>query len=186
MAVSRPFKGRSSGASSFHASLLQAIDGVMSLALCPQVVSQASQHIRSSEKQATCNACFSRQSICSVITTPTATPTPPQSTYSQFHTYVLYARAGHVRKESDGVCQCYVREKQLVWFRMPPDGQAVANFVLQLLPTVSRIRWQLAGCFLAYRIQKKGCKMTNTPINVIVHSANQLTNHMDFLKSTSD
>ena len=41
MALSRPFKGRSSSASSFHASLLQAIDGVMSLALRPQVVSQA-------------------------------------------------------------------------------------------------------------------------------------------------
>ena len=38
------FQGRSSSASSFHASLLQAINGVMSLALCPQVVSQASQH----------------------------------------------------------------------------------------------------------------------------------------------
>ena len=35
------FQGRSSSAFSFHASLLlQAIDGVMSLALCPQVVSQ--------------------------------------------------------------------------------------------------------------------------------------------------
>ena len=34
------FQGRSSSAPS----LLQAIDGVMSLALCPQVVSQASQH----------------------------------------------------------------------------------------------------------------------------------------------
>ena len=37
------FQGRSSGASSSNASLLQAIDGVMSLALCPQVVSQASR-----------------------------------------------------------------------------------------------------------------------------------------------
>ena len=32
------FQGRSSNASSFHASLLQVIDGVMSLALCPQLV----------------------------------------------------------------------------------------------------------------------------------------------------
>ena len=45
------FQERSSSASSFHASLLQAIDGVMSTALCPQVVSQASQHFRFSEKQ---------------------------------------------------------------------------------------------------------------------------------------
>ena len=61
MALSRPFKWRSSSASSFHASLLQAIDGVMSLALCPQVVSQASQHFRSSQKQATCEGCFARR-----------------------------------------------------------------------------------------------------------------------------
>ena len=61
------FQGRSSSASSFNASLLQAIDGVMSLALCPQVVSQAPEHFRSSEKQATCGGCFSRQSVCSVI-----------------------------------------------------------------------------------------------------------------------
>ena len=50
------FQGRSSTASSFHAFLLQAIDGVVSLALCPQVVSQASQHCRSS-----------RRSFCSVV-----------------------------------------------------------------------------------------------------------------------
>ena len=49
-----PFKGRSSSASSFYASVLQAISGVMSLALCPQVVSQAPQHFRSSKKQAIC------------------------------------------------------------------------------------------------------------------------------------
>ena len=62
-------KGRERAiASSFHASLLQAIDGVMSLALCPQVVSQASQHFRSSEKQATCDeGRFARQSVCSVV-----------------------------------------------------------------------------------------------------------------------
>ena len=38
------FQGRSSSTSSFNVSLLQAISGMMSLALCPQVVSQASQH----------------------------------------------------------------------------------------------------------------------------------------------
>ena len=61
------FEGRSSSASSFHASLLQAISGVMSLALCPQVVSQASQHFRSFEKQVICEGCFACLSICSVI-----------------------------------------------------------------------------------------------------------------------
>ena len=39
----------------------------MSLALRTQVVSQASQHFRSSEKQAICEGCFFRQSVCSVI-----------------------------------------------------------------------------------------------------------------------
>ena len=48
-----------------HASLLQAIDGVMFLALCPKVVSQAPQHFRSSEKQATCVGCF-----CLLYTSP--------------------------------------------------------------------------------------------------------------------
>ena len=61
------FQGRSSSASSFLASLLQAIDGVMSLALCPQVVSQAPQHFRSSETQARRYVYFVRQSVCSVI-----------------------------------------------------------------------------------------------------------------------
>ena len=61
------FQGRLSSAPSFKASLLQAISGVMSLALCPQVLSQASQHLRSSEKQANCESCFAHQSICSVI-----------------------------------------------------------------------------------------------------------------------
>ena len=50
------FQGRSSSTSSFHASLLQATDGVMLLALCPQVLSTA-----------TCDGCFARQSACSVI-----------------------------------------------------------------------------------------------------------------------
>ena len=49
------FQGRLSSASSFHVSLLVAIDVVVSLALCPQVVSQAPQHFRSSKTQATYN-----------------------------------------------------------------------------------------------------------------------------------
>ena len=48
------FQKRMSSAFSFHASPLQAICGVMSSALCLQVASQAPQHLRSSEKQATC------------------------------------------------------------------------------------------------------------------------------------
>ena len=63
------FQGRSSraSASSFHASLLQAINGVMSLALCPKVVSQASRHLGSSKKQATCEDCFACLSTCLVV-----------------------------------------------------------------------------------------------------------------------
>ena len=48
------FQGQLSNASSFHAPLLQAIDGVMSLVLCLLLVSQALQHFRSYKKQATC------------------------------------------------------------------------------------------------------------------------------------
>ena len=47
LALSRFSEGRSSSASSFNASLFLVINGVISLALCPQVVSQASQHFRS-------------------------------------------------------------------------------------------------------------------------------------------
>ena len=68
MALSRPFKeDRLALPLSTPRSLLQATDGVISLALCLQVVSQAPQHFRSSEKQATCEGCFARQSICLVI-----------------------------------------------------------------------------------------------------------------------
>ena len=45
------FQRRSSSAFSFHASLLQTIDGLMFLVLCPQVVSQAPQRFRSWETQ---------------------------------------------------------------------------------------------------------------------------------------
>ena len=59
MALSRPLKEDRLVLPFFpHASIVQTIDGVMSLALCPQVVSQASQHFRSSEKQATCVGCL--------------------------------------------------------------------------------------------------------------------------------
>ena len=61
---------RSSSTSSFHTSLFQVISGVMSLALCLQLGSQAPQHFRSSEMQATYDGCFSHQSVCSVIYFP--------------------------------------------------------------------------------------------------------------------
>ena len=61
------FQGRSSVTSFLHASLLQAIDGVVLLALCQHAVSHAFQHFRSSETQATCDSCFARQCICSVL-----------------------------------------------------------------------------------------------------------------------
>ena len=55
--------GGSSSTSSFHASFLQAIDGVMSLALCLQVASQAPRHFRSPEIQTTCNGGFAHWSV---------------------------------------------------------------------------------------------------------------------------
>ena len=65
MALSRPF---------YASLLLQAIDGMMSLGLCSQLVSQAPlkhsqapEHFRSTETQATCDGCCARQSICSVV-----------------------------------------------------------------------------------------------------------------------
>ena len=57
------FQGRSSSASSFHASLLQMIDGVMFLALCRQVVSQAPQHSRSSRRKPDAMASLSARSF---------------------------------------------------------------------------------------------------------------------------
>ena len=64
-------------------SVLQAIDGAMSLplcpqvmlalcpqvmlALCPQVMSQASKHFRSSEMKATFDGCFACPSFCSIM-----------------------------------------------------------------------------------------------------------------------
>ena len=67
MALSRPLKEDNLALPLSAPLLLQAIDGVMPLALCPQVVSQASQHFRSCASQATCDDCFARQSICSVV-----------------------------------------------------------------------------------------------------------------------
>ena len=61
------FQGRLLSVSSFHASRLQVIDGVMSLALCLLVVSQTPQHFRSSQIQTTCDGCFFHQSISSLI-----------------------------------------------------------------------------------------------------------------------
>ena len=60
------YLGGSFSASSFNASLLQEINGVVSLTLCQQAVSQVPQHFGSSEKQANCEGCFSSQAICSV------------------------------------------------------------------------------------------------------------------------
>ena len=51
----------------FYGSLLRAIDGMMSLVLCPLLESRASHLFRSSETQATCDSCFASQSIFSVI-----------------------------------------------------------------------------------------------------------------------
>ena len=67
MALSRPFNEGRVALPLSTPLFLQAIDGVMSLALCPQVVSQAPQHSISSEKQATCDGCFARQSLMATV-----------------------------------------------------------------------------------------------------------------------
>ena len=46
MALSRPFKENRPALPFLHASLIQVIDGVMSLILCPLVMSQAPQHLQ--------------------------------------------------------------------------------------------------------------------------------------------
>ena len=71
------FQGRS-----FHASLLKAIDGVMSLALCPQAVSQTPQHLISSKAQATCGGCF--PASVSARSFPSTRACPGQYTHSGF------------------------------------------------------------------------------------------------------
>ena len=58
---------RSSSISSFYASFLLVTNGMMSLTLCPHVVSQTPQHLRFSETQATCDGCFACQSIDSDV-----------------------------------------------------------------------------------------------------------------------
>ena len=81
------FQGRSSVASSFHASLPRVIDGVMSLALCPQAMSQAPQHFRSSETIPNGDTgCFARQSIYSVISNHSAVS--GQSTHRGFRRWM--------------------------------------------------------------------------------------------------
>ena len=64
IAFSHPFS-RLLSAYSFHAFLLQAVNAVMSLALCPQVVSQAPQHLMPSTMEATCDCCFTSMSSTS-------------------------------------------------------------------------------------------------------------------------
>ena len=59
MALSGPFNEDRLAKRSFYAVLIQPIDCVMSLAFCPQVVSQAPQHLVFSETQATCDDCLS-------------------------------------------------------------------------------------------------------------------------------
>ena len=80
------FPGRLSSASPFHASLNEAIDGVTSLAFCPQVVSEAPQHFRSSEIQANCDALSASLSAWSFPFTPAC---PGQYTYRSFRGWML-------------------------------------------------------------------------------------------------
>lgn len=60
------FQGGSSSASSFETLLLQDADGVVSLALNLQVMSQALKRFRSSSTRTTCDGCVARQTLCLV------------------------------------------------------------------------------------------------------------------------
>ena len=74
-------QGRSlSGLPFLRLSLLQATDGVTSLALCPQVVSQAPQHFRSSETQSACGGCFARPANLSALSVPLTPACPGRHT----------------------------------------------------------------------------------------------------------
>ena len=72
MAPFRPFKGGRRELP-LATPLAEAVGGVI-IALCPQVMSQAPGHLRSFEKQATCDGCFARQSVCSAISFKPACP----------------------------------------------------------------------------------------------------------------
>ena len=80
------FQGRSSNASSFHASLFKAIDGVMFLALCQQTESQAPQHFKTSQTKAPCDGCFAFQS--SVRSFPFTPAGPGQCIYRSFRRWM--------------------------------------------------------------------------------------------------
>ena len=54
---------RLSRAYSLYTFILRVVSNVVSLALCPLVVSQAPQHFRSSAVQASCDGSFARQSV---------------------------------------------------------------------------------------------------------------------------
>ena len=82
------FQGRSCSASFFHASLFEATNGVMSLALCLWVVSQASQHFRSSEEQTTWGA-FVLPARLSAWSFPFTLACPGQDTHRSFRRWLL-------------------------------------------------------------------------------------------------
>ena len=121
--------------SSFQGRSCSASSGVMSLALYPQVVSrasqhlrslvsQASQHLRSPEKQTTCEGCFARQSICSAVSllSGMSRAVRPQEfskvdvwvSHSTFHFFSLgWSVAGHTSHIVRLVCnaKCAVPQK---------------------------------------------------------------------------
>ena len=66
MCIISSFQRRSSNASSSNVSLLQVVDGVMSLAMCPQLVSQAPQQ-GFFETQTVRKCCFAHQYIYLII-----------------------------------------------------------------------------------------------------------------------
>ena len=112
---------------------------VMSLALCPQVVSQAPQHFRS-EKLATCEGCFARQSICSVVSLPSgmSSAVHPQEfrkvdvdhrhipVWASHFTFHLLQHA-HWICEDDGMC-----DPTVTYWGNPAEGMGDCFNTIQL------------------------------------------------------
>ena len=95
------FQGRSSSTSSFHASLLQAINAVMPWALCPQIVSRVPQHFRFSETQATVRSALpASPSVRSFPFTPACPGVYSHASFSEQGLSVGYATETDPRRDN--------------------------------------------------------------------------------------
>ena len=98
----------------------------MSLALCPQVESQAPQHFRSPEKQATCEGCFARQSICCFISLHCgmSRAVQPRASHDQFPAGL----------DEDSLQLYWAGTVSVVWdWEKPADHPSVAQNLLMII-----------------------------------------------------